>query len=270
MKKYITFFFILLFTFRFNCNADTIIKPDNYTAQNCNIYSYSIDANSSIIVPVSISTSGTLQITATVNQVLNNKISYILYSDSECSELVQNKYLYFVKDSNLTDSINFDMNSSGNYYLKITNESLNTINTNLKFKFAGSLGLNLKNGVTGIRSNSKYNKNVYHKLTVNSTGYLLVNLIGLDNSNSYNYITLCDNNKKDLSNTVNISSAKSKGQIIFAVKKGTYYLKVRPNMSAYNKFYAIKYSFSKVTDSSKSKKNKSPKIKQNKYYSGVI
>lgn len=251
--------------------ADTTLVPNSYNDKQVRQYNVAVDAQSSEVITLDLAQSGRLQLTCSIDQVYDGNVSFALYKDRYCMDPVSDTYIYFDQAStNLKDRFTYQIEKKGQYYLLVTNNSLTKCSTHLIGRFNSDTAVNLKNGVTYIKSTNAKNGNVYHRVVVGSTGYIAVNVYGMDNNSAKYYISLCNSDKKDISNIVIADSTSSKGRAIFAVEKGTYYLRVRPNTSSLSNYYAIRSKFTSINDKSKSNKKKAPTIKLNKITSGIV
>lgn len=97
---------------------------------------------------------------------------------------------------------------------------------------------------------------IYYKVAVRKTGYLTVDTLYDEENYGSPSIVLCNSKKKVISLNVE-NHALSDNKAIFAVKKGTYYLKVKDVKGGYQ----ISSTFSSVTDKSGSSKGKAKKLK---------
>lgn len=108
-----------------------------------------------------------------------------------------------------------------------------------------------------------YTENSYTKISVNKTGYICVETPSTQYSSVY--VTLCNKSKKAVSEEIYVSS--SSPYTYFAVSKGTYYIKTRASSDG---MYNVRYTFTKVSEKSGSKKAKAVNIKKNKTIKGVL
>ena len=127
----------------------------------------------------------------------------------------------------------------------------------------------MKAGTTYNIKNADYSTTVYHKITVNSPGF--ITLTGWEKyptSSSKNgmYIRLYNSKKMALEGK-NVSALVKNGNYTgyYAVKKGTYYVQTKAC-----KNYRLKYTFTKVTDKSGNSKAKALGIKRNTKYKGLL
>ena len=105
----------------------------------------------------------------------------------------------------------------------------------------------------------------YLKFKASSSGYITVLHQGLSGK-----VTLTNSKKKALSNAIYSSSYSSTKKITFGVKKGTtYYLRVAANYNS-DGAYRVKFTNSKITDKSGSKKSKARTMKRKATYKGSI
>lgn len=179
-----------------------------------------------------------------------------IYSDQACTQEI----IYSSYDG--TASIP----KKGTYYLKFSVlDSGETVTDGytiaLSTQFYNGEDRALKNKTWTAVGNSDYTKPVYYKITVPQTGSITVN-----NDSLYTaYVTLLNSSKKAISNEAYPSSTNDYSTV-FAVTKGTYYIKVTTT----SELYRLKYTFKAVTDKSGTTKAKATKLTAGKTYTGVV
>lgn len=124
----------------------------------------------------------------------------------------------------------------------------------------------LQNNKWYTNKTQKYNDTYYYKIVVPKTGYITVQGYGFSQYSNNKYslrVQLCNNKKKDLEK-YKTSLYESRGfKTYYAVKKGTYYIKVSDTN------YKIKYIFKSVTEKSGASTTKAVKVPKNKTISGL-
>lgn len=143
----------------------------------------------------------------------------------------------------------------------------------------------LKNGAVGPVTATKAGE--YHKLTMPKDGFVTISLLSYDTSDTYKsacYMTAFNKSKKRISEKKYISFYSKYSQqqaAVFAVKRGTYYIKVEmnyPQISVYNgssyvtqaNQYAIGTEITYCTDQGGTKKSKATTIKLKKSKKGIV
>lgn len=97
---------------------------------------------------------------------------------------------------------------------------------------------------------------IYYKVKVTKTGYLTVNTSYDEENCGSPVVVLCNSKKKAISLKVK-NDALSKNKTVFAVKKGTYYLKVKDVKGGFQ----IRSTFTSVADKSGTSKAKAKALK---------
>lgn len=114
-----------------------------------------------------------------------------------------------------------------------------------------------------------YNIPYYTKVVVKKAGYITIDTT-YPHPYSAPYLSLCNKNKKDISNS---TWAGDTNKYVFAVTKGTYYIKAVPQA---NCKYTLKYKFTACSDKKGkplkggSSKKKAKSIKVGKSVSGLV
>lgn len=271
MKKYLLLLISCL-SFLFNLNVcASCVNPDSIIDKSIKAYTITVNGNSSKGIPIQVNTSGKLTLTGTIDKIENGKFSFSLYKDKDFTEPVSNKYLYFdTKSNSLKDKIVYYLDSKNVYYLKLDNNSQDDVVSHFALQFCGDKSINLSKGKTYVRSTSEHSKNVYHRFIIKNSGYASVTVKSMDNSNTEFFLALCDKQKKEISNNVIASQKDNTNQVVFAVKPGTYYVRVRVSNVLPSDYYTIRYNSKGVKDISSSSKSKAPSVKLDKTIDGII
>lgn len=164
-----------------------------------------------------------------------------------------------------TDKKNTYSLSKGTYYIKVKGQYRNEILT-LKYTTASELTAKNDKWVTMNPSSNKVT--TYVKLKATADGYIKVNLRNAKGDDTSAYITLCNSNKKTVTNKTWIdSSSKYNTYLVYGVKKNkTYYLKVTHASGR----TVIKYKQTAVSEKSGSSKKKAVTLKSGKTVKGTI
>lgn len=208
-----------------------------------------------LIVPLKIEAAGVLQYNF---EEESDSVEVELYSDQACTkQLDYNRYNGYA-----------EIPKAGTYYLKFENsygdygaEEVVNLTGDFSCQLYASAAGKLKMGTwkaTGIWDSTKA---VYYQVDVTKTGILKVEM---NAENTGTYITLCNSSKKAI--TDEMSSSTISDTKIFAVKKGTYYLKVTTNSF----WLRMKTSQESATDQSGSSKSKAANLTLGKDKSGLI
>ena len=217
------------------------------------------------------------------NVVSKGSISITVYEDADCKKLLKKKKTYQFNvgtKKRVTDSIY--LKRKQNCYLKLTISKELMVDKEkydfyLRLQEYSSENRTLKNKETVFSYQNGKGTSVFYKVNVKKTGILTVDT-GYD-STSYGTprITLCNSKKKGISescgiyitNSQNVKKKKAtpEGENIFAVSKGTYYLK----LSDVKGTYKIRSAFSTITENSGKAKAKAKKLTiGGKWVKGVI
>lgn len=180
------------------------------------------------------------------------KIDIRIYSDSKCEKLLIEKtcssFLGVFYET-------FTFNKPGKYYMQtlVSKNNGDMINKDIDLCFMPALIMtgdrDMEDGIWVYGATK--NKNLaYYKLITNKTGYFTVKIdtseVFADNTLE---ITLCDAKKKAITSKHVID--REDKELVFAVDKGTYYLKITtPELKDSREFadYRLKYSFVKLND----------------------
>lgn len=112
-----------------------------------------------------------------------------------------------------------------------------------------------------------YYQTVYHKIKVPKTGYLTVSGYSYSSYSNSKYslsVRLCNSKKREMQQANSLLLSSKGYKTYYAVKKGTYYIKVQSNK------YKLKYSFKSMSDNGGSKASKAKYISKNKTAKGLI
>lgn len=217
------------------------------------------------VIPLTVPVKGELVFTVTTN----GSSDVIIYADKECTEKISD-YMYVSNYSEPTANGKAYFKTSqayisqkGTVYVKFSDPGI--------FKFSSYVinGSNrtLKNDTTVLAygsSRNDYNydsQNLYFKLKAPENGYITVISKFLENNYGSNNITLCNSEKKALTEETYGNKA------VFAVKEGkTYYIKC----NTYYGVYKIKYKFKAVNEKSGTSETKAQKLTLGKEVKGLI
>lgn len=212
-----------------------------------------------IIIPVKISKRGEFiyYISSSVNY--NGTVGGAtvgLYEDEQGTRIVdQEKKISFESKDKQELSQSAYIEKAGTYYIKIAISS-DAASANGSYFFAlgmqacSSENRTLKNKKWTVAFGDGTSKAIYYKVVVKKTGYITLQT-EYDKAYGKANISLCNHKKKRLSVVCKQSKAL-KNKEVFAVKKGTYYVKV--NQAAGE--YRLKSTFQSVSDKSGSSKAK--------------
>lgn len=220
-------------------------------------YTISIPAETKeVILPITFDQKGLFYSAAAFT--VEKKSLYLdetIYSDANCTqEIKYSSYNYKAVIPN-----------SGTYYIKLSvsdysSDKATTTSYEVKFasQFYSGEEKTLVNKEWTCSGNIDTATPLYYKVEVSKTGSLTIDTV----TEYSNTITLCNSSKKSISEDV----YNSDGKVLFAVKKGTYYIKVKTSSDA----LLVKSSFSAVSDKSGSSKSKALKLNAGKSYTSCI
>ncbi|HEX3021929.1 MAG TPA: PPC domain-containing protein [Lachnospiraceae bacterium] len=208
-----------------------------------------------LIVPLKASVAGVLQYNFSEE---SESVDVEFYSDKACTKQMDyNRYNGYAQ-----------IPKAGTYYVKFVNsygefgaEDIVDLTGEFDCQIYPSETGTLKMGTwksTGVWDETKAN---YYKVVVTKTGTLQVEI---NAQNTGTYLTLCNSSKKAI--TDEISSSTISDTKLFALKKGTYYLKVTTNSF----WLRMKTTQDAVTDQSGSSKSKAAKLTLGKDKTGLI
>jgi hypothetical protein len=174
-----------------------------------------------------------------------NNYGIDFYSDAECTESLTYSY-----------SNNFVIiPKAGTYYVKVSNLYADTSVVNslaISFQLYSNSNPTLKANQWKATGLMDYTKPVYYKFNVAKTGLVKVDFEA-ENTNSY--VALCSSSKKALTDDTTVTGTT--GVKVFALTKGTYYIRVTSN--AY--WARIKVTQKSISDASGSSKTKASTLK---------
>lgn len=165
----------------------------------------------------------------------------------------------------------FNAKKGKTYYLQLKiSKSAMTEDGNFKFCLAlqetSSANRTLKNKQITKAYQSGKGSAIYYKVVVGKTGYITVDTFYDEEDYGNPTIVLCNSKKKAISLQVE-NHTLTDNKSVFAVKKGTYYLKVKDVKGGYQ----IRSTFSSVSDKSGKSKGKAKQVKVNgKKVTGVV
>lgn len=218
------------------------------TLEEANYKSYYIDVpnSQSVVVPITLDEKGRLYyIYDFKNEGQNQKSYYIdVYTDAACTKMAE----YYNYDTYYGE---LDVTKTGTFYIKfsVIDSTLQPDTFNyFKFSsfFVNSRNETLSSGKQVVTVFLSYDKPVYYKVTVSKPGSISFNMQSAYGGN----VTLCNSKKKAISNES--KSTDKEHTFVYAVSKGTYYIKVTSSSS-----YAYVMQTTKgVTDKSGPSKEK--------------
>ncbi|WP_455716702.1 hypothetical protein [Anaerosporobacter sp.] len=232
-------------------NADvTELKTNDLdiTLDEANYKSYfiSIPYGQSIVVPITLNEEGRLNYRYDFeNEYIDQKSYYCeVYTDAACTKKA-NYYNYDTYSGELNVSI------AGIYYVKFsvidTTAQPNAINY-IKFSsfYINSRNETLTNGKQVVSAFLGYDKKIYYKVIVSDSGSISLNMQASTGGN----VILCNSKKKEISNLCRTED--NNHTFVFAVSKGTYYLKVTTSSN----YAYVMQTFKEIEDKSAPSKQK--------------
>lgn len=225
------------------------------TLEEANYKSYYIDVpnSQSVVVPITLDEKGRLYYIYDFKNEYQNQKSYYLdiYTDAACTQMAE----YYNYDTYYGE---LDVTKTGTYYIKfsvIDSTTEQDMFNYFKFSsfFVNSRNETLTSGKQIVTAFLSYDKPIYYKVTVSKPGSISFNMQASYGGN----VTLCNSKKKAIANEC--KSTDTEHTFVFAVSKGTYYLKVTSSSS-----YAYVMQTTKgITDESGPSKEKAKTIKVN-------
>lgn len=225
------------------------------TLEEANYKSYYIDVpnSQSVVVPITLDEKGRLYYIYDFKNEYQNQKSYYLdiYTDAACTQMAE----YYNYDTYYGE---LDVTKTGTYYIKfsvIDSTTEQDMFNYFKFSsfFVNSRNETLTSGKQIVTAFLSYDKPIYYKVTVSKPGSISFNMQASYGGN----VTLCNSKKKAIANEW--KSTDTEHTFVFAVSKGTYYLKVTSSSS-----YAYVMQTTKgITDESGPSKEKAKTIKVN-------
>lgn len=225
------------------------------TLEEANYKSYYIDVpnSQSVVVPITLDEKGRLYYIYDFKNEYQNQKSYYLdiYTDAACTQMAE----YYNYDTYYGE---LDVTKTGTYYIKfsvIDSTTEQDMFNYFKFSsfFVNSRNETLTSGKQIVTAFLSYDNPIYYKVTVSKPGSISFNMQASYGGN----VTLCNSKKKAIANEC--KSTDTEHTFVFAVSKGTYYLKVTSSSS-----YAYVMQTTKgITDESGPSKEKAKTIKVN-------
>ena len=203
----------------------------------------------------------------------NGYISTEIYSDRACTKRLSGVQATVFLKQETSHAGHVSIPKAGTYYLKLSASSsiIDSFET-VKVKLKGHLFNADNRTLTDKKTTTTYtteNKYVYYKVNVKKTGYITVKqdylvpddagYFKVKEEGASSYVALCDRKKKALTTDCYNNLTITRNKQVYAVKKGTYYLKVK---SSATYPYRIKYTFKAFADQggSSQKNAKSTKL----------
>lgn len=273
------------------CMDASVVESSSSTAKNVLKYKVSLGAGETAFAyPIHFDGKGSITLmlydtaiesVEEVSQLTDfGDIVIELYSGQECSEeqkVSSASVLYMFSYMGV-----MNVKKGGDYFIKISFPNAPKDKPSefaMMFILASGENQTLKTSGTAY-SGFVDNKPIYYKYTAKKDGYISLQTESASEKERYK-ITLCDKKKKALSKAVvtetkvvKEANGKKLYNKVFAVQKGTYYLKVVPSYTVKEGItsgnFSFEYKFTGVTDSSKTTKAKAKSIKLGKTVNGLI
>jgi len=197
----------------------------------------------------------------------------LFYSSANFLDKMQSVYLeeHIYADIECTNEINYSsynykaiIPESGTYYIKFLVKDYSDVvladyKMIFKSQFFTGNDKTLKNKEWVCTGNLDSEKPIYFEVVVPKAGSLTINT----ETEYSNKITLLNSSKKAISDEI----SNYKGKVCFAVKEGTYYIKILADSSD---IMRIESTISTITDYSGSTKAKAKALKAGKTYTGYL
>lgn len=197
------------------------------------------------IVPINIPNKGLLFVGFKKEEADSLNTDVDLYEDIECQNSI------YISSTNNCAKIE----EAGTYYFKFSVSDYRETKGE-KFIFGiqtcvvSGDNMTLKNKEQVISAFVDYTNPIYYKVSVSNPGTITFNVEGESSS----YVTLCNSKKKAL--TDEVSSSYTDGEYVYAVGKGTYYIKVK----SYAEMITAKSTVKSVKDMGGASKAKATKL----------
>lgn len=229
----------------------------NYVTYSINVASDADSNNVEVIFPMTLNQKGILNCAAAFldGNPTTSYGDFGIYSDAACTKPIDyNTYNYLAM-----------IPQKGTYYFKFSVSDYSDEKPEDGYFFGFSSNFfsgadrTLKNNtwsLTGIEAQ----KPTFYKITVAKAGSLTINL----DSEYSSTITLLNSSKKAISDATTYYTTDTKA--VYAVGKGTYYVKVTSNSD----HYRIKSTFKAITDTSGTSKAKAKKLPAGKISKGLV
>lgn len=255
--------------------SQAIVVVDGDTKQQTNFMqpSYYVDSNTKAKTYAFMADSDTGVVQLKLNKgnlsyafasATNNGISTV-YADAACTRAISGSQInlaYQLMDNEMyMGKATFAVPATGTYYVKYTNLT------------AGQVGVMSMEGINGadrdlnnttlVSFSNGNQKTIFYKVAVPKTGYIDLNTYMPTGTAS---VYLCNSGKKAISKATTVSAAISKRHSVYAVNKGTYYVRVDYTGGE----YAIQKKFTAVSEKSGKTKKKAKTIKYKKTYNGLL
>ncbi|BCN32852.1 hypothetical protein [Anaeromicropila herbilytica] len=228
-----------------------------------NIKGYTVDVQPDLtntlgitktVVPIQISKKGILSIYYTLGNNATATYDIELFSDAACTKTV---YHINKEDADNGKYVDFIVKKSGTYYVQFqvtdsTSDGITPYQLGFLSQLYNGSDRTLKNKTWAISGNTDSSAYVYYKVTASKAGSITVNAESEYGNNVY----LCNSSKKAISDRCYVSKS-SAYKAVFAVKKGTYYIKFQPS----DTFYRVKSTFKAISDKSGSSMKKAKRLK---------
>lgn len=237
-----------------NCDVTEFETNDlDITLDKANYISYfiSIPSGKSLVVPMTLNEEGRLYYRYDFTNEYREKKSYYcdIYIDEACTQKADySNYDTYYGELSVT--------KSGKYYIKFSVMDITTQpDTYNQFKFSSfyinSRNETLINGKQVVTAFLNEDKPIYYKVKVDESGSISFNMQASTGAN----VILCNSKKRVISNVCR--SVDKDHTFVFAVSKGTYYLKVTTSSS----YAYVMQTFKEITDTSGPSKQKARELK---------
>lgn len=231
----------------------------------------STDRKSTYVVPIVVTTPGCVNAFIAGVNGTSSSIYADLFADAALTNQIGGSYSGWY--SGATGAKNIDVDVPGTYYVKFSFYNNGAAATGVSFTFSSqafnsTMEKSLANGVWDCAYRKSANDVFWYKVVADSTGVIKFEVDGAQTDVNGQLYKL--NKTTALSEELLIRSSavfEDYDKASFAVKKGTYYVKVSGGSSD---LIVAKYSFTGKSDASKSSKKKATKIKLGKTKKGVL
>lgn len=226
------------------------------------------DSECGLVIPVKISTPGTLKVKLNYTR-LDKSLEADLYTDSACTNRVSGFFVYGTQGDVMKEDY-VSLTKAGTYYLKVNSTYFSwsteafTNSFNLTVSEYTMSDKTIKSGQT-INYYRQTSDKYWFKYKAAKTGSLTVKL----NATYGSYITLNNSKKKAISDEEWVSSGYHNNQWTFAVKKGTtYYISV--SSISDNEINGITVKNTAIKEKSGSSRKKAVTLKAKKTVKGTV
>lgn len=200
----------------------TAVTPNSYDDSSFRNYSLSMAGTVNDyyrLIKVTVKKNGILNVLYSIDKCDSTFVRISIYKDSKCTTKVSPKFAY-IKEAG-SGSLDQYLRAGTYYVLVETGTTGMPITGTLAFAHANA---NTELSLNNTERYTNSGTSQYFNFILDSSQLLGVALVKYDNNNGY-YFSVCDEHKNVISSKFYRNNKK---KVYFALRKGTYYLKVTP------------------------------------------